>query len=377
MSTTVTGYVYSQVNGEPIEGAIVFAGTTISAETDASGQYSLSGVPAGDVCITAINPTSLFSSMSVVTSASSVDFWLLPSAANYYYVNLTVVVSDESGNPVSGAAIYAQTLGCGGGTLYGSTDAYGRLTGRSRVPEGYTDELDIYASKAGVGGGYTKNVVATISGATAEVHITFGTPATASGNFVDSTGSCTMFAVAPIVCSDYGYSGFSDLTETLSSNTYSGLLVPCANSGSDTIGMVAAGMCSAVGGWSGGAYHFVRVSPTAGGSLSQNFEFNAPIENVTYSTAESGGIVTITMSWDAPSGWSPSYYIASYFGSTVFLTGTSVSFPMLSSMYHYVDGGSCFIGGVESTSTFDWNNVDLSNMYLDKGTFMGKTVLGY
>jgi hypothetical protein len=373
LASTVTGYVYDQATGNPIAGAIVYAGTSISAETDATGAYTLTGVPSGNVCFTAIPPYSGHgNAASVVTSASHVDFWLMPSNDDFAAYSVLVHVSNEAGAPISGAYInfYNNNTSIGAGI----TDSNGRKAcSNVYVHEEFMDKLLVLASKAGTGCGYAKDVTVT-AGVTTEVFITIRTPATVSGTITDTSGTYVAMMVEPGVVSDSNWNAMFALMNFCSGGSYSDLLAPPPNSAADSILLVGIGAVTTETTTVAYGCSFVPSTPTPGSTMTQNFTLKGVPRNLTYSTQEAGDLIYVTMTWEAPADWAPSYYIASYGGSYIFVNDTTVTFPLSTAQFNYWmsqgDNDRRLVWAIESTSSFSFDSVTFSGTSLDKGSYV-------
>lgn len=117
-SCSISGKVVDNDN-TPIEGVTISTNGGHSAKTDATGNYSLTGLTAGNYTVTPNKGNYIFSPVSlsaiVPPSVTQKDFVATP------VYSITGRVTDESGNPLSGASI---TTNIGGYTATSDPDGY-------------------------------------------------------------------------------------------------------------------------------------------------------------------------------------------------------------------------------------------------------------
>lgn len=175
---SIAGTVSDSSDGSAIAGAIVSTDTGESTTTDATGSYTLSGVPTGDDRTVTASASGYDSASQMVTvtdgGTAPADFALAPvtspttlsvtvttdkaSYVNRENAQITVAVTDGA-NPVSGAGVHVEVTTPSGKKLAGdgTTDASGEAKFRIRVNtkrDGcgeYT--VDATASKEGLSSG--------------------------------------------------------------------------------------------------------------------------------------------------------------------------------------------------------------------------------
>lgn len=340
-TSTISGYVYDAVTGNPVSGIKVYVNSSsLSGTSDAAGAYSVSGVPSGNVVVTAFCPTATYStteyrhvfdygSVSVVTKANKIDFYLYPHSAYSAQGkgNVTITIKDSSGNPVEGAKAYV------GHTTYktfpdmqsGSSVA-SDSQGLFSIPGVTSGNILGTVGKAGLGGAYMTSPTTLSSGGTASTTITI------PSNQGTLEGTVTL------------PSGF-----TLST----ALLFPQSNYLSfwymDTASVDATASTYSVMGPAGGGYKLFVNATGANSTYSTAFISNItlgngtnttnnvtlydPPQNTTVSTSGASSDTYANISWSAPSSWSPDGYIVNLYSYDPYIqwfgitTGTSISIP--------------------------------------------------
>jgi hypothetical protein len=77
------------------------------------------------------------------------------------------------------------------------------------------------------------------------------------------------------------------------------------------------------------SYDIVSLTPTAGSSFTQNFSLPEPITVMSISSFESGGLTWVTVSWEAPTTWTPTLYAVGFGNGqgVVFTDDTTFTVP--------------------------------------------------
>jgi len=332
-TSTITGHVYVIPGNLPVVNATVCADASISAETAADGSFTLAGVPSTCNSFTAVYTHSVlggnyqlaYRKGSSDSMPSSVDFYVIYSSPEVTEtISFTATVTDESGNPVSGAAM---SIGAGlfSGSTNASTDASGIVTFSSFLvftPD--CDSLFVIMGKAGLGGAYLSGLSGSHS-SPVNVNLSIRQPATASG----TASSAYAYSSYSISSSPSGnITPFTGLTTTCAiDGSYTNLLVPTANAGDSILlnctGTAVVGEKHIVG------HKFASVSPTAGSTFTQNFVLPEPPGTISVSTAESGGVTWITATWEASPSWDVNtcIYIFVYKYGFVYTNQTTITLP--------------------------------------------------
>jgi hypothetical protein len=335
-TSTITGHVYGMPGNTAYSGVTIWAGTTAVATSAADGSYTLSGVPSDATTFTAVyhsvnrgcNAQMCHKRTTSEPMPSGIDFYLVKEGTAES-VAFTVTVSDESGNPIPGATIAIDTLYTRS-VQSTTTDAHGVFSQAIQLDPYSIDTITVLASKYGVGGAYRGGLDGT-SGSVS-VNLTIGQQATASGSMASAysfTGEAigvTPSGLFPIFTS----ASFSAIY-TLSSptGTYTFSTVPPPNTG-DSLYFAGVGYS----GFSASSHPRIlmgvdvaTVAPAAGSSFTQNFTVLEPVSVISVSSSESGGLVWLTATWEAPASWTPTYYmLATYYG-TMCTTDLSATLP--------------------------------------------------
>ncbi|UUZ84660.1 carboxypeptidase-like regulatory domain-containing protein [Paenibacillus sp. P26] len=176
-NTTTLSFSYGAIsgtvtdgNGNPVSGAMVYTNST-SQTTNAGGSYTLN-VPAGTYSVT-INSKPGYGSYTQkdiqVTAGNT-------TTTHFSYGAISGTVTNGSGNPVSGATVYAN--GSNGSV---TTDASGKYT--LHVPAGTYDFVQAYASGYA---NYNQNSIEVTAGNATAVHFRYGA---ISGTVTDASGN--------------------------------------------------------------------------------------------------------------------------------------------------------------------------------------------
>ncbi|MFC6232579.1 beta strand repeat-containing protein [Paenibacillus allorhizosphaerae] len=183
---TISGTV-SNGSGNPVSGATVsVSGVSGSATTDANGKYTLN-VPAGTYQYVSVGATGYanYAQNNIQVNEGNA------TTVNFSYGAISGIVTDESGNPLSGANVYTYNA-------FQTTSAGGTYT--LNVPPG---TYSVYADKNSAGyNKSTKDNVQVTAGDTTNVNFSYGaisgTVTNASGNpvsgasvFASNSGSAT------------------------------------------------------------------------------------------------------------------------------------------------------------------------------------------
>ncbi|WP_248930004.1 beta strand repeat-containing protein [Paenibacillus hamazuiensis] len=166
--------VVNDANGNPVSGATVYANNVSgSATTDASGKYTLNFAP-GTYTLTVIKtgyPTESKTNIEVLPGqTTTVNF------GNFSSGVISGTVTDASGNPISGATVYASNVS-GSAT----TDASGKYT--LNVPARTYSYVQVSANGFAP---YTQNNIEVTAGNTTTLNFSYGA---ISGTVKDANGN--------------------------------------------------------------------------------------------------------------------------------------------------------------------------------------------
>ena len=285
---TISGHVSDVTTGNALSGATVnYSGG--SATTDASGNYTLSNVPAGTYTVTASLTGYLSRSQSVTVTSGTT------TTANFQLATAGIIagtVTNTSGTAISGASVTI-TGGNIATTLNLTTDANGNYNS-SWIPIGN------YTVTAAMSGFTSQTQSTTVTaGATSTVNFSLAATATTTGTLSGTVSNASTGAA--IAGATVSYSGGS--TTTSSTGTY-------------TLSNVPAGSVTVTAAASGFASQSQTTTVNAGATTTLNFAL-AP--------SSSGGTGTITGKvTNASSGAAVSSATVSYSGgsTTTSTTGT-------------------------------------------------------
>lgn len=142
---TLLGQVTEADTGLPLAGVPVslkqtVAGFSVTAISDASGQYQISAIPAGDIAIQVQSPT--HERLDRLVSLSAGEVLIFSPALLRSNVTVFGVVSDRnSGAPIIGASIQVQSA-------RNQVSATSNSLGEYRIPDVHAEDLSITASFA-------------------------------------------------------------------------------------------------------------------------------------------------------------------------------------------------------------------------------------
>jgi hypothetical protein len=207
---TVTGKIVDASTGQPLSGVsvVVESDMAIHSETDATGSFMLSDIPAGLQSISfSLLGYSAVSAKMEIAAGFVIDLGTLPLSPNPTTSVLKGSITDaESGQPIVGATI----------SFSGSSDgsAVTELDGTFLVPEVAPGEISITVSKAGY---YPMaGDVTVISGSVLFLQLQLAaippqsTTGTIMGRIVDGTTSEPLSGVAVILKSDPSIASMTD-----------------------------------------------------------------------------------------------------------------------------------------------------------------------
>ncbi len=369
-TNTVTGYVYDSFDGSPIVSVEVWAGTTIVATTDSTGAYSLSGVPGGDVTFTAIPPVVTGYGgigTSVTTNATKINFHIYYGQTQTY-ATIEGSVVDSNGDTVDSATIKVQCRLNNQSAFYYSlggslSDASGNFTMGA-----YTGKVIVAAGKTGVGNGCSTEESLS-AGETLSVNIAIPAQGTVSGTFsVPSGFSSWQMTSSPVLAyigANYGVQ-LPSFTYEASSPSFN-ISVPASTNLFVNCQINADDYCKQSGVFE------KDVSVASGGTTSKDYTLYDVPSNATVTTTETYTVI----SWEAPSTWSPDYYMIIALIETVpssrydtmiaFTDKTTLTIPK--PIYQSDSTNIPMVYALESTAAVDFSSMDINNIEI--GHFAG------
>ncbi|MBU0671862.1 MAG: carboxypeptidase-like regulatory domain-containing protein [Candidatus Margulisbacteria bacterium] len=360
---SVTGHVYVADSTTPIENAQVWAGTTILATTAADGSYTLSGVPAGDVVFSAFPPddgSHNGGAVSVVTQASNIDFYLfyVTTSEITSYGSVNGSITDSNGSAVDSAYVKIiskkSTLPLAMGY---STQA--DVAGNYSNPYVLDGNVYVASGRLDLGNGYTAGG-SLASGGSLAVNVQIPSQeGTIGGSFAVPAGfSSWDLSQGPVAVMVADNVGLALPTYEVTSSTYS-VPVPANTDcavyfsiySTDFVKYSGAVVCG--------------LSAATGESVTQNLTLYGEPQSIACSTAEVGGNVVATITWEAPASWTPDVYYVKGFMPAIngfnwwgaFTDQLSIAVPG-----NIMPGEYCIVYGLKTLTSVDLDAVDISTI---------------
>jgi hypothetical protein len=331
-ANTVSGYVYKRNDGAKWTGVKIYKNTTLVATTDANGYYSFSMSDSGYITLTA-TPTSDGLPISVYTNAKGVDFYLYSfqegdtTYNKYGKVNGTITNAQSA--KVENAAVnvlsHHSKRFMDMGYYNNTTNSIGYYAVEDKTPAGVNigESIIVSAGKKGVGNDVVSGE-ALASGQTLSVNVTIDNTkqGTVSGSLSFPTGFSSPYIL--------GVGNFS-----LGSGIFVGIPTYEADSSSYSFPVKGnAEFAIYLSVWDGvswkksvGAALFEQTVGS-GETLTKNMTLYSPPSNLSVTTAEVNGITTSTLTWEAPTGWTPDIYTVMYSGYVAYTKSTSITVPV-------------------------------------------------
>jgi len=355
---TVTGYVYHALTGLPVSDVTITTGTSV-ATSDASGYYSLSNVSGGTVVFTAIPPDisdGYVCYAAVATDAQNIDFYVcyfgsyysMPSAGSVQ------ITSEPSTWMYCVSSVTGEIWSSYAGTMSGPKD-----DGIWDVGDLAVGPLYASAGNAALGNGFTATYLSqdsTTHVVTVEIPSEQGTvggsivvPA-AYQDWTVSTMSPAWFAVDD---NKYAYSAY-----WLNNNNVYSVPVPA---GQQFL------LCSSFVSTEGYSVTIAAygLSVEASETISQDIEFKYDmVSNIQITSQESGNTTYTTITWEAPSLFTPDMYMIMGSGlsafSFIYTTDTTITVPFVVRDSEYT-----MIFAIDCQDSVDLDSFSIFNTYFN------------
>lgn len=371
-TSSISGYVYDAVSNSPISGVHIFVDGVIVATSDATGAYTASGVSAGDVTILAVYPVSTYNSsegrnvlnystISVVTKATKIDFYLFPLAeyAALGKGDLEVAIKDDNGNPIEDAwAYFGQVTYKTFPELRGNTTASNSF-GVATIASVSAGSIIGTAGKAGLGAGYMTSPIVNSAGGTTTATITIpsnqgtigGTVALPSGFTLSSANLMPPTTSLPFWYTTSGSVDSSSATYSAMAPAGSNykLFVSVSGPNNRSCGVIVPNIT-------------VNANQTTTNNISTVYESPLTISLV---TASATSVLFADVSWTAPTSWTPDGYVVYFFSWNPGVQwygvtkGTSISIPKFSSLTSTTAVTVLSVFAIKTSSTMDIDNFNI------------------
>ncbi len=381
---SISGHVYDALSGNAIANANIYINSSLIATTDANGSYLIANIAAEDQTITAIDPTQTFitdqsrsvynhASMSVITSASKVDFKLFPltayASAGKGTVNVNVV--NENGQSIEGASVffsnqdYKQWFE---GT--GNTNSQGNAT-LNNISIGNVCGT---AGKVGLGGGFMSAPVSLAPGVNVNAKIIIpSNQGTISGLVNTPTGLSLTNAYA--LPSSEAYPMWYMATGTIENMSSYSVKTPAGNN--DGILLTASSIDDKKIAWS----IISGITLASGETLNKNVTLLEPPSNAIAYASQKGGLSFYKIIWNPPASWTPGLYLVyifsynpgfSWFGIT---KSASIEIPSSISIETATQAIVFAVKPIDNVSSDNFNLLDLglSDLAADNFTHLSLT----
>lgn len=352
---TISGYVYcgatyvssTKTYSGTAEATVMAGGKTTI--TDSSGYYTLNGLPAGEITVTAFKDG--YASQTIVADNGTISFILYPQQSNYYSSSTggTAVLTGTVTGVPAGLSVHGTAYSK---NKYSSNSSY-NSTAQTYTITGAPDEGEVYVtvyySTYEAGSYLDKYAYGKTSanpGETKTLNITFGDYKSLSGNISLPSGF-TAGSVSSSLYKGYQYRGGLSRASNPSSTYQINYLPPLESGDSYAISVWASN--------SGGDYIYKLYYNITG--TTQDVDLSSLILPAPASPSPSDGAnlagTLPSFAWDKVAGENIVYQISLYEYSTsesksiwsVWTKNNSIAFP----------SGTIGSGGLTSGKTYRWS----------------------